>query len=48
MAVICRLFQQQQQQKSSSRNISKDTDSIRSSNNVLNKHLTEILPVYLP
>jgi hypothetical protein len=44
MAVIYRLFQQQH---SSSRNISKDTDFIRSSNNVLNKHLAEILSVSL-
>jgi hypothetical protein len=44
MAVIYRVFQKQ----SSSRNISKDMDSIRSSNNVLNKHLAEILSVSLP
>jgi len=49
MAVIYRILQQQQQQQLlSSRNISKDTDLIRSSNNVLNKHLTEILSVSLP
>ena len=44
MAVIYRVFRQ----PSYSRNISKDTDSTRSSNNVLNKHLAEILPMSLP
>ena len=44
MAIIYKLFQQH----SSSRNISKDKDSILSSNNVLNKHLAEILSVSLP